>query len=91
MSGTEPLLLDCGQHGKRTSTVVCQHLLSVDRGPLGFVENSDDPNDLQAWCGLCEELYEREGEMTQKFRELNGMCLVCVVCYEEAKARHSVP
>jgi len=28
--------------------------------------------------------------MTESFREFNGMTIVCVVCYGEIKARHSI-
>ena len=58
--------------------------------PAGFVENSSDPDDLQAWCHACEDKFEAEGGMTDAFRRFNGMSVVCVVCYAEAKARHSL-
>ncbi len=87
---TEPILIDCGPHGQRVSAVVCKHLLALAPAPAGFVENSGDPSDLQAWCHLCEEKFEQEGEMTDEFREFNGMAVVCVVCYDEAKSRHSI-
>ncbi|MDB5916556.1 MAG: hypothetical protein JWR40_790 [Massilia sp.] len=29
--------------------------------------------------------------MTEAFRQFNGMTLVCVVCYTDAKARHALP
>ena len=83
------MLVDCGPHGKRTSAVVCKHLMLSEPAPVGFVENSSDPNDLQAWCGVCEEAFQREGGMTESFREFDGMAIVCIVCYSEARARHS--
>jgi hypothetical protein len=50
----------------------------VVEGPVaGFVENSSDPDDLQAWCAACEELFIREGEMTEAFRAFNDMKVVC--------------
>jgi hypothetical protein len=88
---TEPMLINCGLHGQRTSAVVCKHLLASAPAPAGFIENSDEPNDLQAWCARCEEKFEQEGEMTEEFRAFNGMAVVCVVCYGEAKSRHSIP
>ena len=91
MSNAEPLMLDCGPHGERVAAVVCKHMLKSDTAPLGVVENSDDPNDLQAWCYLCEERYEQEGGMTDAFRKFNGMTLVCVACYGDAKLRHRLP
>ena len=90
MSETEPLMVDCGPHGQRVSAVVCRHLIESSSSPAGFVENSSDPNDLQAWCHACEETFQREDGMTDTFREFNGMVIVCVVCYAEAKAQHSL-
>jgi len=91
MTETGPLLVDCGPHGKRASAVVCKHLLQPYIEPSGFVENSDDPNDLQAWCGKCEKVFLLEGDMTDAFRQFNGMVIVCVVCYADAKAFHLLP
>ena len=56
---------------------------------MGFVENSDDPNDLQAWCEQCEAMFLSEGDKTPAFREFNGMAVVCVQCYHELKALHT--
>jgi hypothetical protein len=82
-------MINCGPHGTRISAVVCQHLMQTEPVPVGFVENSSDPNDLQAWCYLCEEAFQREGDMTEAFRAFNGMAVVCVTCYSEAKSRHA--
>ena len=90
MNESEPLMVDCGPHGKRVATVVCRHLLRSEQAPAGFVENSDDPNDLQAWRHACEEMFQSEGDMTDAFREFNDMTIVCVACYAEAKLRHSL-
>jgi len=87
MSEEEPLELDCDIHGKGIAACVCQHLLQDSRGELEFVENSDTPGDLQAWCNLCEEEFLAEGEMTERFREFNGLRLVCERCYETIRAR----
>ncbi|NJC28708.1 hypothetical protein GGR79_000175 [Xanthomonas arboricola] len=91
MGTSDPMMIDCGQHGKRVSAVFCKHMLQGQIAPTGFVEDSSDANDLQAWCYLCEETFQREGDMTDAFREFNGMAIVCVVCYGEIKARHTIP
>ena len=90
MTESDPLLVECGPHGKRVAAVVCRHLLSSEQAPAGFIENSDDPNDLQAWCHACEDMFQQEGEMTDAFRLFNGMSVVCVDCYVEAQAHHSL-
>jgi len=84
-----PMMIGCGEHGERISAVVCGHMLRGEPAPAGFVENSRDQNDLQAWCSACEELFQREGEMTETFRAFNRMSIVCIACYAEAKIRHS--
>ncbi|WAC63432.1 hypothetical protein OVA13_01115 [Pseudoxanthomonas sp. SL93] len=91
MTATEPMMIDCGPHGKRVSAVVCRHLVQRDPAPCGFVENNGDPHDLQAWCHRCEETFQLEGGMTDAFKQYNGMAIVCVVCYDESTARHTIP
>jgi hypothetical protein len=58
--------------------------------PLGFIENTDDPNDLQAWCYACEEMFQKEGDRTEAFLAFNSMGIVCVVCYSEFQTLHTV-
>lgn len=85
------MMVDCGSHGERVAAVVCKHLLQGESAPAGFIENSNDPNDLQAWCSSCEEKFQQEGDMTDAFRQFNGMAIVCVVCYNEARSVHTSP
>jgi hypothetical protein len=91
MSNSGPLMLNCGTHGEQASAVVCKHMLRSEPAPAGFIENSSDPDDLQAWCYRCEEKFEQEGGMTDAFKAFNDMALVCTECYKEARARHSLP
>jgi hypothetical protein len=91
MTATEPMMINCGSHGERVSAVVCKHLLQKDSAPVGIIENNNDPNNLQSWCYLCEEKFQQEGEeMTESFRAFNGMTIVCVICYSEIQAQHTV-
>jgi hypothetical protein len=91
MTKSAPMMIECTKHGKRVPAVVCGHLLPGQLEPAGFVENSSEPNDLQGWCSACEEFFLREGEMTERFRKFSCMSIVCVECYAEAVARHSLP
>ncbi len=90
LEAREPLLVSCGPHGERIASVVCRHLLRGQPAPAGFIENSSDPNDLQAWCHACEEMFMAEGDMTETFKAFNDMTLVCVDCYAQAKALHGI-
>lgn len=87
MSNDGSLTVEC-HHGTGVACVVCRHLLTQDVPPLGFVENSADPHDLQAWCDACEELFLIEEGLTDKFRAFNDFALVCEVCYAQIRARH---
>lgn len=84
------MMVNCGDHGERVSAVVCKHMLGSEPAPAGFLENCSDPNDLQAWRYVCEEKFQQEGDMTDEFREFNGVAIVCIDCYQEAKVRHAV-
>jgi hypothetical protein len=56
---------------------------------VGFVENSSDPNDLQAWCEQCEEMFVAEGDKTPAFEAFNDRAIVCCMCYGVFKAKHT--
>ena len=81
--------ISCSSHGEGLAAIVCRHHLKVQTRAVGFVENSDDPNDLQAWCDECEDLFVREGDKTKKFLKVNDAAMVCVACYAQLKSRHS--
>lgn len=89
LQGDSPLMVDCGPHGMRVAAVVCGHILKAQDHIVGFIENSTDPNDLQAWCAACEEMLLREGSLTLAFEKFNDRAIVCVVCYQNLKDRHS--
>lgn len=84
------LMVECGDHGRRVAAVICRHMLATDGPARGVIENSDDPDDLQAWCYDCEEKFIEEDGMTEAFMVFNDMAIVCVQCYVEAVARHTV-
>ena len=85
----DPSTIECCKHGRAKSAIVCGHHVQAQDRAVGFIENSADPDDLQAWCGECEAVFVDEGGMTKTFRAFNGMSVVCVSCYEELKQRHS--
>lgn len=80
------MTIECCRHGHGIAAVVCGHLAGTGASAQGFVENSSEPEDLQGWCGACEDYFEREGEMTEAFRAFNNMTIVCAACYREIKA-----
>lgn len=90
MSPSTPPTVLCDQHGPAVAAVVCQHLVGAHGEPLGFVENSADPDDLQGWCAACEDAFVAEGGLTASFRLFNDFKVVCANCYAGIKARHSI-
>ncbi len=84
------LEIDCGAHGKKIAAAVCGHLVHNNGTPLGFIENSSDPNDLQAWCLACEHVFLNENDKTEKFRSFCHHSIVCVDCYSKIKEQHDV-
>jgi hypothetical protein len=82
-------LVTCSNHGRRPPAIVCTHIIK-HATPVGFIENSSDPDDLQAWCHLCEAKFDDEGgSMTDAFLEFNDMAVVCIDCYGTLKVFHS--
>ena len=86
--GELPLMVSC-THGQRPAATVCGHMVTAADEIVGFVENSSDPLDLQAWCNACEQLFLIEGDRTPRFQEFTQMTIVCDICYGTFKARHS--
>ena len=72
------------------AAAVCGHVVGNPPFPLGFVENSDDPNDLQGWCFACEHVFLQEQDKTECFRSFCQHTIVCSSCYEEIKRFHQV-
>jgi hypothetical protein len=85
---SKPVLISCRSHGDRTAAIVCGHHVDVHDRAVGFVENSDDPDDLQAWCDDCEDFFIREGDKTEAFLAFNDFAVVCVDCYVRLRSRH---
>jgi hypothetical protein len=82
--------VDCGKHGTQPGAVVCRHLVDAKDRDVGFVENSSEPDDLQAWCDDCEAMFEREGgEMTEAFKAFHDIKIVCDFCYAQLRERYA--
>jgi hypothetical protein len=85
------LQINCPEHGTRTAAAVCGHLVHSCKVPLGFIENSNDPNDLQGWCFACEYLFLQEEDKTERFRAFCHHTIVCSACYADLKQFHNFP
>lgn len=82
--------LSCPEHGARPGAVICCHILAAKDHVVGFIENSTDPQDLQAWCHVCEARFQREGGLTPAFEQFNNRAIVCDLCYRGFKVQQTV-
>ena len=81
--------IDCACHGRsKTVASVCGHLVKNRGVALGFIENSNDPENKQGWCYACELVYLQEEDKTKRFRAFSHHTMVCSECYDEIKAHH---
>jgi hypothetical protein len=80
-------IVDCDEHGSSYAAFVCQHLA---RGSgLGFFcdSGSDDPRP-DAWCAECDAVMMADGGWNEESEQSAGITLLCVSCYDSAKARN---
>ena len=84
---SQDLEIDCDRHGRSVAAAVCGHVLQTGT-PLGFVENSSDPQDQQGWCFACELVFSQEQDKTPHFMAFCNHTEVCSRCYDEIKSRH---
>jgi hypothetical protein len=85
---SDELGMDCEKHGKGFGATVCCHLVNNNGAPLGFVESSSEPRDLQAWCYACEHMFLLEEDMTDRLRKFCDFSVVCEQCYASIKDHH---
>ncbi|MBB5213331.1 hypothetical protein [Microbulbifer hydrolyticus] len=88
MMEIDELNIDCEKHGKGIAATVCCHLISNNGAPLGFIENSSEPGDLQGWCYACEHMFLQEEDKTERFCKFCDFSVVCEECYKNIKAHH---
>ena len=86
----KPLTIKCECLSTNYASVVCGHLVKNKNKPLGFIENSSEPDDLQGWCYACEYVYCQEEDRTEKFKSFSNSALVCSNCYARIKSIHDV-
>lgn len=83
--------LQCPEHGEAHTTYICQHLA---RDPLqqwfGDYPSNDNPWP-DAWCRVCEQAFQAEGEWNEKNERDLDVKLTCHHCYERAKGSSVAP
>jgi len=84
----DELGINCDKHGKGVAATVCCHLVRNNGAPLGFIENSAEPGDLQGWCFACEYFFLQEEDKTERFKMFCNFSVVCEECYGGMKSLH---
>jgi len=83
--------IECAIHGRQSMALLCTHLAHSlhHRTPVGFFEyDAEDTGRPDAWCNTCEEAWnhtQTEADREQWFINCQHK-LVCVSCWDEAKA-----
>lgn len=86
-----PLRINCDIHGRsRVSATVCGHLVNNNGQRLGFIENSSESYDRQAWCYACEFVFRTQQDRTDLFTRFCNYAIVCSDCYENIRLAHAV-
>lgn len=89
----EPRQLHCPEHGERTPTFVCRHLVRGSR--MGFHEPSGrsvsdhESREPCAWCDVCEQVRQSCGGWNDESEACVGITMICDVCFEAARNRNT--
>lgn len=75
--------VECGVHGKSSATFICQHLSNGEKLGFNLGFDPDQPDELypDAWCDLCDDVLEKEGEWNDTSEAFANIKLVCAQCY----------
>ncbi|MCL2715966.1 MAG: hypothetical protein FWD68_15670 [Alphaproteobacteria bacterium] len=69
---TEQTEVTCHHHGRSRIASLCGHLVKNRGAALGFVENSNDPENRQGWCYACELVYLRRRRQNSAIPRLHA-------------------
>jgi hypothetical protein len=72
----------------RPAAFVCRHVLDSLRtgSRVGCHTPSDSEGDDQGWCDACERVRAREGEWNDRSEANADIRLICLDCFQEARA-----
>ena len=81
-------LVSCGTHGPRPAAFVCRHVLESlrTRSRGGFHTPNYADDDDQGWCDACERVRAREGEWNDRSEAYADIRLICIDCFQQARA-----
>jgi len=79
--------IDCAVHGTTHGTYICSHLMNDPLQQWFCGYPSKDNAWPDAWCGVCEREFQKEGEWNENNEHNLDIRLACHRCYEENKGR----
>ena len=83
--------IECPVHGAVYETFVCSHLIDDPQQQwFGDYPTQDKPWP-DAWCGVCDREFQKEGEWNEKNEQNIEVKLLCHCCYEEFKGSSVAP
>lgn len=87
----DPESMECHQHGKARITYVCRHLIEGTNTDWYSEKPSTSKPWPDAWCGVCQQHFEEEGEWNEISEEaadlVKNIKIVCHHCYEGIRAK----
>ncbi|MEL6895995.1 MAG: hypothetical protein AAFP90_07830 [Planctomycetota bacterium] len=82
----DDLEIECDIHGTSPVTAICSHLASGENTNWFSWEPDDDDDFPDAWCGICDQHYEAEGEWNEvseaAAKITEHLTLLCTECYK---------
>lgn len=82
---------ECPVHGTVYETYVCRHLVDDPQQQWFCDYPSEDNPWPDAWCGVCDREFQKEGEWNAKNEQSLEIKLICHCCYEEFKGSSVAP
>lgn len=78
--------IECSADGKGYEAYVCSHLFQNSAQVWYSATPTPDNPWPDAWCGKCNDVYERDGEWTDENSASLHIKLICSFCYERQRA-----
>lgn len=77
--------IECSKHGEGNCAYVCTHLVGEPRQQWYCDYPTADNPWPDAWCGICEETFQVQGEWNEANKKSLDIRLLCHSCYDELK------
>ena len=79
--------IDCDNHGGGFAAYICKHLVANPAQKWFGNQPDDEDKWPDAWCAVCEEIFQEQGEWNEKNESKVEIKLVCHRCYEEMRGK----